>query len=86
MWSIFPRVNSFSGFRNNSQDHRRLYDQLFEPQAAIGKPEQASRRVLLEGFSQLVSDIRGASRNFTLIYYNNTAKILKTISGNKKVL
>ncbi len=39
-----------AGFRNNFQNHRRLSEQLLESQAAIGKPEQASWRVLLEEY------------------------------------
>jgi hypothetical protein len=53
-----------AGFLNNFQDHRRLTEQLLESQAAIGKPEQAFwRGLLLEGFSQLVSDFVEASKN-----------------------
>jgi hypothetical protein len=64
-----------AGFRDNFQDHRRLSEQIFERQAAIGKPEQASRRGFLEGFSQLVSDFIEAGRYLILnVLHKKTAK------------
>jgi hypothetical protein len=57
------------------QNHKRLSEQLLESQAAIGKPEQATRRELLEGFSQLVSDFLEVSRNYILEnFHKKTAK------------
>jgi hypothetical protein len=46
------------------QNKRRLSEQLLESQAALGEQEKAHGRGLLEGRSQLVSDIIEASRNF----------------------
>jgi|LakMenE01Jun11ns_1017448.scaffolds.fasta_scaffold7921458_1 hypothetical protein len=46
-WSVFSSeqlnmLNMLADFWNNFQDHRRLPEQLLEPQAAILQPGQAS--------------------------------------------
>jgi hypothetical protein len=56
----FLQCTFMVGFRNNFQDYRRLSKQLLASQAAIGEPEQAPRRGLLEGFSQLVNGFKEA--------------------------
>ncbi len=53
-----------ASIRNNFQVDRRLPEQLLASQAAIEKPDQASRRGLLEGFSKLLSDLIEVSKNF----------------------
>jgi len=71
-------------FRNNFQDHRHLSKQLLESQAAIRKPEQVSWRVLLEWFSQLVSDfIEAAETLFWMFFLQKDRKrIVKTINAH----
>jgi hypothetical protein len=54
---------------------------LVESQAAIRKSEQALRRGLLEGLSQLVSDFIAASQNYILGFlHKKSAKNVKIIS------
>jgi hypothetical protein len=56
----------------SGQDHRRLSEQLFESQMAIGNPEQASWRELLEGVSQLGSDF-AAEILFYILFTKKTS-------------
>jgi hypothetical protein len=53
-------------------------------QATTWKREQASRRGLLEYFSELVSDFMEASRN-TFLNLHKKGNIVKSISAHKKV-
>jgi hypothetical protein len=62
-----------AGFQNNFQDLRRVMEQLLETKAAIRKLEQALRRGLLEGISQLVSYFIEASKK-TLIWISYTKR------------
>jgi hypothetical protein len=77
-WLIFSSVHVVAGFRNNFQNHRRLWNNFLESQATAWKPEQASWRGFLEGFSELVSDFVEATETlFEIFYTKNQPKIVK---------
>jgi hypothetical protein len=83
----FLKFAFMAGYQNNFEHHMRLSKQLSESQSAIGKPEQASLRGLMEEFLQLGSDFLEASRNFILDFpHKKTAKILKLSARLRKVL
>ncbi len=76
-YSIHPLKKPPNILKSNTlQNHLRVTEESTESQAASFMPQQAIRRGLLEGFSQLVSVFIKASQNLNFyVLHNKAAKL-----------
>ncbi len=77
-------VHVIASFRNNFKNHTCFQNNFLKSLTTTWKLEKASWRGLLEGFSELVSDFKEASRNLIFIFSTKGSQYCKTISADTK--